>query len=497
MIKNKLLIKKLNKILLSINKLIESFFNKFDFLFSIKKYKKKDLTKIDNKIVLGFGISVILTLSYFLIPTFYDKDHVKSKLESQISEKFNLEVKFSKEARYGLFPKPHFFTKELLINHEGSEIAITKHAKIYLSIKNFYSIDRLNIKDFFIKKAEFNINSKKVNFFEKILNSNKSVNKIIFKDSNLFYKNRNDEVIFFIKINNLKFSYDEETLENKVLLNYEMFNIPFVLEAKNNLKKRKLLSSLKSKSIRLNIENNLDYIDKSVKGLLDAKIINKKKKFDYELKENLLSFSSSDNKFKGKIDIKPFYLSSDFNFNQIDIKKLFGETSILINLINSEIFNNQNLNANFNIKSEKINGINYISNINLKTFLEEGNIYIRDSFLDWNDAIKINLENVEMMNEESDLKFVGSIIFDFKDLTTFYSYYQIKRNFRKNIKKVKLDFNFFLNQKKIFLDNLKIDNEPNQNVNNYLNDFNSQNKNLFNKVTFRNFIKGLFVNYDG
>ena len=53
MIKNKLLIKKLNKILLSINKLIESFFNKFDFLFLLKNIKK-DLTKIDNKNCIRF-----------------------------------------------------------------------------------------------------------------------------------------------------------------------------------------------------------------------------------------------------------------------------------------------------------------------------------------------------------------------------------------------------------------------------------------------------------
>ena len=42
----KFLIKKINKILISINELIESFFNIFK---DIKKIKKNDLRKINNK----------------------------------------------------------------------------------------------------------------------------------------------------------------------------------------------------------------------------------------------------------------------------------------------------------------------------------------------------------------------------------------------------------------------------------------------------------------
>ena len=47
------------------------------------------------------------------------------------------------------------------------------------------------------------------------------------------------------------------------------------------------------------------------------------------------------------------------------------------------------------------------------------------------------------------------------------------------------------------LDNLKIDNKLDNNVNDLLNEFNSQNKNIFNKVTFRNFVKNVFSNYEG
>ena len=77
--------KKFNKRLLSINKLIESFFNK---LGDLKKPKSSNrfiiLEKRDNKIILALGILVILTLSYFLIPTFYDQNDVRSQLKKQL-----------------------------------------------------------------------------------------------------------------------------------------------------------------------------------------------------------------------------------------------------------------------------------------------------------------------------------------------------------------------------------------------------------------------------
>ena len=182
---------------------------------------------------------------------------------------------------------------------------------------------------------------------------------------------------------------------------------------------------------------------------------------------------------------------------QLNFNKLFSERSILINLINSELLFNQNLNANLNINLDKLSNTSYLNNLNLKVFLEEGEIIIKDSDIDWNQSIKINLNNVELTNENNEIKFVGQVNFDFNNLSKFYSYYQITRSDRKNIDKISLDFVFNLSQKKMSLDNLKIDNKLDNNVNDLLNEFNSQNKNIFNKVTFRNFVKNVFSNYEG
>ena len=188
---------------------------------------------------------------------------------------------------------------------------------------------------------------------------------------------------------------------------------------------------------------------------------------------------------------------SNLNFDQLNIKKLFDNNSILVNLINSEIFYNKNLNAVANVSFNKVYGLNYLNSIRLKFFLEDGNIFIKNSTINWNNSILINLNNIQLISEKNEITFVGEIELDFTDLNKFFSYYQVGKNLRNEMKKIKFDFAFNLNQKKINLDNLKIDNKLNQNVNIFLSQFNSKNQNMFNRLTFRRFINNFFGNYEG
>lgn len=103
-----LFIKKLQKRLLSVNELIESFFNNIQRLIKSKKNKKIDIKKIDKKIIYSAASIIVLVITYFLIPTFYDKNRIKLLLENQINHQYNLEVNFKNKLRYGFFPKPHY-----------------------------------------------------------------------------------------------------------------------------------------------------------------------------------------------------------------------------------------------------------------------------------------------------------------------------------------------------------------------------------------------------
>ena len=63
------------------------------------------------------------------------------------------------------------------------------------------------------------------------------------KKNKFFYKDKNDELLFLSKINNLVFFYDEKNNFQKVNSNFEIFNIPFKLDiSKILLNKKKILN---------------------------------------------------------------------------------------------------------------------------------------------------------------------------------------------------------------------------------------------------------------
>ena len=434
-----------------------------------------------------------MILSYYLVPTFYNKDLVKVILTNQILEKYNLEVKFEGALEYGLLPKPHFFIKDTTIIIDKENLAKADFTKVYITANNFFSLQNLVIKNLFFKKTEFNVNNQNYNFFKKILNSNKSNHYIDFKNSQLFYKDQNGDVIFLTNIKNMNFSYNDE-FNQEFKSNLEIFNIPLKIKVINNLEKKNSIINVDSHKLRLNIQNKFDYSKEKIIGLLDIKIINKSKKINYNINEDSLNFKNEESNFKGKLDFKPFYLLSDIKFHQLDIAKLFKNNSIFLDLLNANILNNQSLNALVNINVDKIKNINYLKDIVLKTYFEEGNIILKNSTLNWKNSVLINLDNVQLISENNKIIFVGALDFEFNDINDFYRQYQIKKIYRKKIKKIKIDFLLNLHNNEIQFDNVKIDGTSSEITNNYLNNFNSKKLNIFNKIIFKNSIKEFFGN---
>ena len=486
--------KKFNKLLLSINRLIESFFNNISDY--IKEFKKKNsrFEKTNKIIFISLSSLFILVLGYFLLPTIYDKNLVKIKLQNQIKNKYNLKVNFEDDISYALFPKPHFYANNLNIFQDDNVLINSKNTRIYISIKNFFSFDALKVKNILFKDNEFNVKKRNLSFFTNILNSNNSDNTIIFEDSIIFYKDISEDVIFLVDLNNLKFFYDLEK-KYQLIANYKIFNLPFKLNLNHNKEKNFFSFILESKNIRLKIKNFFQYSNKNFNGNLEAQILNDIKYFIYDIKNNSLSINSKDNNFKGEIDLRPFYLSLNLNFNEFDVKNFLKDNSIFLNLINSEILNNPNINGEIDINLNKIKNFKYMEKIKIKNILEEGNIYFTNINTNWNNSVLIEINDTQLLNEDNKVNLIGSINFDFIDLDKFYRYYQINEKYRNEIKKIKFDFFLNINEKILQINNAKIDNIDNEQINNFLDNLNSQRKNFFNRVIFRNFIKNFFEFY--
>jgi len=488
--------KGLKKHFLSINNTIESYFNKLKFfILNFKKIK----SQYNNKGFIIFGIIFILILGYFLLPTIYDNKIIQSKIKDQIYNQYNFEIKFNEKVKYALFPKPYFFTNNLLILDNKKTIAEVKKFKTFISLDSLFKMNYVNIKDVIFNDTEFNLNKDNVNFFKKLFLRKPNKNNIIIKNSTVFFKNLSDEVLFLGKINSSKFFYDEKKLNNNLISKNEIFNLPFLLKLENDNLKDYLLVELESKKIRLDIINEIDFSEEIKKGIMDISIFNKKTFINYILDNKSLSFSSKDKKnfYNGKIDFKPFFLSADFNYEILNVKNLLNDDSFLFEIIRSEVLNNKNLNLRINFFLKNIINLQQLNSLKLNIEIIEGNINFSNSHIMWNDDFKISLRNSLLSYDKNQINLIGKINIDFNNIDDFFSSFQIKKINRKQVKEIEFDFVYNIDNKKINFDNPRIDKNSNLNVEKFLQNFNLENEKFFNKITFKNFVNDFFDAYAG
>ena len=519
--------KKLKKLLLPINKIIGSFFNEinrsksqpsgqipfkkkiihldhriesfFDRLKNLRKFNqnKKKPHHLNSKLSTSIALIVLLFFSYFFIPVFYNKDEIKKLLTDQISNQYDINIKFNEKISYGLFPQPYFYTKNLNILFEDDILGKSNHVNFYISFNNFFSLKQLKIKDLIFKNTEFNANSKNLNFFNKTLQNLEIQNKVLFKKNKLFFRDSNSDLLFLSKIKKINFFYDDTNKLQKLFSELEIFNVPLRLSiSRDNAIKKKLIE-LSSRKIKLDTETSIEHIGQNITGYFDILFFNKRNSFKYKIENNTLSFLSKDKNFNGLLNFKPFYFYSDLNFDYVSRKKVFNNGSLIFELLNTDLLYNSNLNAVFNINIKKIEKFEYFKSLNLKVIFGDGRITANDFDVKWNEAVSLRSKDIEFLNEKNEKKLVGEILFDFNDVEKFFRYFQIKRNYRNVFNQIKADFVYDLNENKIYLNNLVVDNKSNKKINSFIKNYNKKENNLFNKVTFRNFVKDFFKVYAG
>ena len=486
----------IKKKLFDLDQKIESFFNKFK---ELKKYNhsKKKLSFFKNKTVLSVTITFLFFVSYFFMPVFYNKDETRNFLKNQILNTYGIEIQFNEKISYGLLPKPFFYTKNLEIIHKDKILGNSEYAKFYISFNNFFSFKKLNIKEVIFQDSEFNINANNVNFFKKTLKNSKIIDQFFFKKSKFFYKDENDELLFLSKIESLKFFYDDKNDSQKVSSAFEIFNIPFKLNISKDTENNDKVIKLISKKIRLYTESSIKYKDNEIYGFLDIDLFNKSNSFKYLIKNQKLNFLSKDKNFSGDINFKPFYFSTNLNFDYISQKKIFQSESLIFDLLDSELLNNPNLSSIINIRVNKIDKFEYLTNLILEIQLDNGKIFMSNFDTKWNKSVSIKSDDIEFANDKNGKKLIGEILFDFNDVEKFFRFFQIKRNYRNVFGEIRADFVYDFNQDKLIFNNLKIDDKSIPVLEKFLEEYNKKNKNLFNKVTFRNFVKEFFQTYAG
>ena len=156
-----------NKFLKNINNSINNLLEK-----NLNKLKFENLIKLarSNKIILTFVALLIISLSYLVVPSFFNKDQISNELKNKLSKKLNLNFKLSNDLNYNFFPMPHFKIKNSNIFIENNNISEIEELNIFLSVNSLFSPNNIIIKDVTINKANFNLNKKTYTFFTNLLN---------------------------------------------------------------------------------------------------------------------------------------------------------------------------------------------------------------------------------------------------------------------------------------------------------------------------------------
>ena len=493
--KQNLLSKKIGKQISTINNLLENYFNSLRrFILDVRRLRFDK----NNRVFLTIVSIIFLTVIYFLIPTAYNKELIKKEIKNQIYQKYNLAIKFDNEIQYNFLPKPHFSSKNLSILNDQSKVGEVKNFKIFIDFKNFFKFNQIQTQDVIFDKAAFNIKKSDLSLFKNLLKIEPNRNKIKIKRSNIFFMNKDNEVLFINQINDSQFYYDLKNLKNIFFSKGKIFNVPYKLIIGNDKLNEILNFELVSKKLVLKIENRTDYKMEDDTGSLKISFKNKNNIFKYQINKNTMDiFLNDTNKtFKVSLEFKPFYLISNLNYQTFRLRDLFNNP-FFIEILKSQILNNKNLNALMNFDVKNVYDFDRFSDLSLKLKIEDGNYNFSNSNITWKENVKVLFSDAFLNFDKSKINLTGRTSFDVKDKDEFFKFFQIKKELRKNIDKIELDFNYDLNEEKITFDNLRIDNKSNKEIEEIISNFNSSNKRFLNKITFKNFVNDILIAYFG
>ena len=479
-----------------INNLLEKNLNKLNF-------KNLRFLFKNNKIILTFVALFVIFISYLLLPTFYKQIDISTELKKELQNKFGLNFRFSQDIKYNLFPKPHFTTIDSIIFEDEFEVSKISKLKIFISLDNFFSFKNTEVKDLIFENANFNLNKKNYNFFVELLKKNFKESNLTIKNSNIFFRNSEDEVLFINKILKMRYYYDQKELKNIFNSNNEIFNIPFSMKTFFNEDRKKIFSQINLNLIKLKIDNVLTFNQDQKNGKSEF-ILNKLKgTTEYEIKKNSFNFHIFDKldenniNYKGKFNFKPFYASLDGDVEKINLNYLFGYNAIIAQLLKTEIFNNENIDFKLNINSANVHNNFNFKNINIKSKIQDGLIDTDNTKFEWKDFANFELVESLIFVRNGELVLDGKLKIDIINYNKLYTFLLTPKNYRNEINQIDLNFTYNFDQNIAELKDIRIDNKINQNVNRILNNVILKKDDLQNKIYFKNLLNEAIKSYAG
>jgi hypothetical protein len=488
------------KILLKINNFINSLLEKNLNKLNVNNLKK---TLINNKIFLTIFFVLILFLSYLSIPNIYNQNQISSELKKSLSDRLNLEFNFENELNYKFLPRPHFITNGSSIVSNEDNISKINKLKIYVSLENLFSLKNMKIKDVIIEEGNFNLDKNNYGFFMKLLDRDFKDLKLQIFDSNIFYRNLSNDVLFINHITYAKYIYDSNQSKNILYSKNNIFNLPYSIELSNNENEKKLSSKVNLESLNLQLENQFFY-GKSFKfGLSEFDFLNSKSFLEYKVNRNNFEFKifnkSQKSKFSynGKLNFRPFHSFLEGSAMEINFAHLFSVNGIIKQLLKTEILNNKNIDFKSKISANKIKNSNNFVNIFLKFKIQEGLIDLDETKFSWKNHVNFNLTDSLIYMKDGKLVLDANSEINLITLDEVYKFLLTPKNLRKRINKININFTYLFDEKVVNINDIKVDGALNKNLNRNFNQILLKDNNLQNKIYFKKLLNDAIKSYAG
>jgi len=489
-----------SRFLIKINKSINSLLSR-----NLNKLNAATLKNIliNNKVFLTIVLLVILFFSYLSLPNIFNKNQILVELEKNLLDKLNLEFNFEKKLDYKFLPRPHFITSKSSLLFNENKISEINKLKIYVSLESLFSLKNIKIKNVIIEEANFNLNKYNHDFFIKLLDSDFEDINLEIIDSNIFYKNLENDVLFINHIKSAKYIYDLKEFKNILFSTNNIFNLPFSMELSNNEEEKKLNSKINIESFGLRLKNQFSYGEELKLGLLEFNKLNSKSIVEYKVSKNNFEFKLFDKvqkskfSYNGKLNFRPFHSYLTGSASAIDFSHLFSDDGIIKQLLKTEILNNKNIDFKLNVSANKTRNLESFTNIFLNLKIQEGLIDLDQTKFSWKNHANFVLTDSLIYVKNGKLVLDANSEIKLINLDEIYKYLVTPKNLRKKMNKMNINFIYLFDEKTLYINDIKVDGIADEDLLKNLNGINLKENILQNKIYFKNFLNDAIKNYAG
>jgi hypothetical protein len=447
-----------------------------NYLSKIKKFKIKNYISNFRKknpfnpIILSIILVFLLSL-YFTIPTFYNYENFDKEIQKKVSKDFKLNLKNISSVTYLMLPTPHFLIEECDIhfsNDPKEKILKAKHLKINVFSKNLHKKENIELKSIHLKKVDLDLQFIDIKNFYNHLKYNIS-KPIYINKSNLFFRDKNKEIILISKIKNFEYFFDFQRKSKKLNVSGNLFGSNFKFNWEKNFSNPYITTSdIKFYNPNLNISNKFNKENENFTKA-ETRLRFLRNSLDLNYKFNRDSIELIDDKSKiinhskliGNIKLDPFFFDLNLILSEIRVQTVLD--NIFLNLYKTNQSTNLNFNGNLKINLNEINNRlfeNLLINVNFK----KEKISLNDSSLNLKKIGKINFSDPSIYEKNQKLFIKSKIKFDVDDQEQLYRKFLIPRQNRINLNKVYFEVEYNIDDGNYFLSSINFNENKNNQI---------------------------------